>query len=453
MSWETDTRTEIKLTSPSSLKAKGAASSFVDKVSAVAASITDQPQSGVFTALWRGGERTREKKLGQFDPPKFLGTIVQDLGNKSWLYPITFYFDGINHHKTAENFAKACEESGAWEIVHPVKGTKMLQLISCREVFNPIDSGNITEFETQWIEPANVQVTVSTVNLASQILAAINDFKDTASDFITTAKNIRADSYAAVQSYANTINGVVGFTDSIVNELAATKYLIKDSYETAKTSFTNAMAAFGITDPDTTEVVVAVLDVMLSITGEESDFQVNKNALDDIVDKIETLSPEKTDDKAYNTASAQEMTIVCVLLSLIQGLLNATFTSRSDVISAVEALTAFWRKSIDLIDTIQNLFGYVDIDEQYYALLGTYTRLMNLYTSGLLFLLQQFYNLKKEIKKTLKRNESPLSITVREYGGLGVNDENYDLFLTSNNLHGDDILFLQAGREITIYVD
>ena len=43
-------------------------------------------------------------------------------------------------------------------------------------------------------------------------------------------------------------------------------------------------------------------------------------------------------------------------------------------------------------------------------------------------------------------------ITIDEYGELGDNDINYDLFISSNNLKGNDILLLEAGREVVVYV-
>jgi hypothetical protein len=40
---------------------------------------------------------------------------------------------------------------------------------------------------------------------------------------------------------------------------------------------------------------------------------------------------------------------------------------------------------------------------------------------------------------------------VTEYGSLGDADANYDLFVRSNNLSGNDILLIPAGREVVIY--
>ena len=82
------------------------------------------PELNKFEALWKNGDRGASKKLGVFDPPKFAGSIVQDLDVKSTTFPIICYFDGFNHIKKAKKFEKALRtEKGRWDIGHPVYGS------------------------------------------------------------------------------------------------------------------------------------------------------------------------------------------------------------------------------------------------------------------------------------------------------------------------------------------
>lgn len=92
MSWMNETREEITFRSPSYVKSQGGG--LIEAAKSAAFGV-----AGEFVALWRNNERTFEKKLGMFDPPHFQGTIVQDLGVKSTLYPLTVYFDGMYHHR------------------------------------------------------------------------------------------------------------------------------------------------------------------------------------------------------------------------------------------------------------------------------------------------------------------------------------------------------------------
>jgi hypothetical protein len=89
----------------------------------------------------------------------------------------------------------------------------------------------------------------------------------------------------------------------------------------------------------------------------------------------------------------------------------------------------------------------MDIDKQFISQSVGYSTVQNLYALTMQYLLSQFFNLKTEKRFTLKNKRSPLEITVTEYGTL----DDYDLFIESNQLSGDEILILPAGKEIVIY--
>ncbi len=89
----------------------------------------------------------------------------------------------------------------------------------------------------------------------------------------------------------------------------------------------------------------------------------------------------------------------------------------------------------------------MDIDKQFISQSVGYSTVQNLYALTMQYLLSQFFNLKTEKRFTLKNKRSPLEITVTEYGTL----DDYDLFIESNQLTGDEILILPAGKEIVIY--
>lgn len=92
------------------------------------------------------------------------------------------------------------------------------------------------------------------------------------------------------------------------------------------------------------------------------------------------------------------------------------------------------------------------IDKQFHSQIGTYTQVENAFGLTMQYLISQFFNLKTEKRITLKKQRSPLEITVTEYGSLGDNEENYQLFLDSNQLSCDEILLLPRGKEVVIYV-
>ena len=106
------------------------------------------PDGNIFEAAWQGNSRSMDKKLGLFEFPKVKGTKVQDLDIGSARYPLTIFFVGENNDQESDRFFKACRERGVWTVIHPVRGSLNLQLISVTENIQPVESGNVTQFDT-----------------------------------------------------------------------------------------------------------------------------------------------------------------------------------------------------------------------------------------------------------------------------------------------------------------
>jgi prophage DNA circulation protein len=439
MSWEFDLASEISLTPPSKIGFPSiSASDFLGMV----------PQTGPYYAKWRANDRTREKKLGIFSPPNVNGDIVQDLGLKSTLYPLTLYFDGINHHITADNFFKSCEESGVWEINHPVHGLMLLQLVSVQENCNPVEFGNYTQIETHWMEPAEAIGYGAGLSAIGMILAAANFILDA----ITQFKQLRSDLYSALTAASGTMNKLAGFADSIVKEISATSALAQESYESFRSAFTNAVNNFGIVNPDPTDMAEA-FDNLISapVTASES-YSTTFATYNNYIEQIVTLTPSGATVQDVNAALALEFGISAALAAIIRLIYNSVFKSRAEIVAAMENLQDVFDSTIAALEVVQENTSENYIDKQYYSQSKAYTSLVYMFSLAMQYLISQFFNLKTEKRITTKTPRSPLEITVTEYGSLGKDDANYDLFIESNNLTGNDILILPAGKEIIIYV-
>jgi hypothetical protein len=67
-------------------------------------------------------------------------------------------------------------------------------------------------------------------------------------------------------------------------------------------------------------------------------------------------------------------------------------------------------------------------------------------------LLSVLFDLEIERIIVLDRPRSPLEVCITELSANAGNiDALYPAFLKQNNLHGNDILLLEAGREVKIY--
>jgi prophage DNA circulation protein len=111
------------------------------------------PSGQQFVAKWQRNNREAEKMIGEHSFPGRTGTVFQDLATKAGRYPLGFYFDGPDNDLWAAAFFEAFNEIGPWMVEHPVYGLIKLQPLRITEVTDPTDSGNITEFQSEWAEP------------------------------------------------------------------------------------------------------------------------------------------------------------------------------------------------------------------------------------------------------------------------------------------------------------
>jgi hypothetical protein len=131
------------------------------------------PLGSQFFAKWIRTPRTVDKKLGIHQFPGVNGEVVQDLALNSSRYSIQFFFDGPDHDITSILFAEALKEKGLWQVEHPVEGFLGLQPISITKNDDPVESGNITEFSSEWIEPID-EITLKT---ARELAGVVDELK------------------------------------------------------------------------------------------------------------------------------------------------------------------------------------------------------------------------------------------------------------------------------------
>jgi len=437
MSWEFDLRDEVELISPN---------------------------NNFHYAKWRENDRSFEKKLGIFSPPNFKGEIVQDMGVKATLWPLTLYFTGKdgpypsfgnNHHKDAEKFYKSCrEEVGQWEITHPVRGALVLQLVSYTEKMNPVENGSFTIVETSWIEPANVERIVS---LDSTLLSMLLSAASFILDAIDTFKQIRADAYASLASVAGTLNKIANLADNILKQISATDALAQESYNTLRAAFNNAIDNFGIDDPDPTAAAEALAEMVATPVEASEDFGTSFSFYNDSINSFAGLAPTGVTEQDYNTVLSQEFGINTALAAIVKLISVSTFSSRADIVSAMDNLTNLFTSTVAILDGVQENFSDNELSKQYFSLSKSYTSLVEMFSLAMQYLISQFYNLKVEKRFTLKNRMAVLDLVIQEHGDVGNTDitpfgENYDIFISSNHLSGNDIIILPAGREVVIYV-
>jgi len=315
------------------------------------------PELNTFSALWKNNDRSGEKNLGIFSAPDMNGEIVQDKGRKSVKYPLTVFFEGFNHYTEANKFFKALgDEKGQWEIIHPTKGSLILQLIDYKELIDPVGTGNYTVFETNWIEPANIERLIAPDEFGALLLLEI---LDTISNAIAAVQQLRADLYSAVQSALATIDKVKRLTDKIMSEYAATQDLINDAWNQAKETLEIMQEEFQevASDPEVVEDLLDAFFDIITIPLQAGDDYTTRTALyTELIDAIITSAPTETTPEGYNASLFHEFAMVSTLCALCQIIATTNFSTRTEVVNAIDNLSLKFTEVIESLETIQDRF-------------------------------------------------------------------------------------------------
>jgi hypothetical protein len=306
----------------------------------------------------------------------------------------------------------------------------------------PVENANCTEISMSWLEPAVIETLASKDQLFSKLKNAIS----TAVSSLILLQQARSDAFSTIQSAISIYNKTVGLCDAILQQPSETDEIINEIYNSARAAFTSAVNNFVPSAPDFSDIAASESEIILSIS-ELPDFQVIFMAYDDLLTEIENLNIETQD-----AAQSKEFSLLNIFFGLANSILSAEFETRVSVISAIENLTAGFQQILNALDEIQEKFSDGTIDKQFFCQTENYQQVYNIFADCIRYLLSLFFSLQSERRFTLKIDRSPIEITVSEYGSLGDNDENYNIFLKSNQLSGDEILLLPAGREVVIYV-
>lgn len=406
------------------------------------------PQGNTFEAFWRGNSITFEKKLGIFNFPGVAGAKVQDLDVTANLYPLNLFFEGRDQDLESERFASALKERGTWVIIHPTKGKKSLQLVSVDEKVEPVESGNITEFVTQWIEPLNDQIIVSTAQLAAAIISQTDNSNISSGDQLST--NIFQNSFKETSAIEIAINSVV---NAVTNNLAVLYEPIAEINARVTSIIRGIQDTISATVIDVAGLagqIQNLIQLPLLATNDIESRLANYTGL--INDIIANITVDTADQANKNTISVKEIAQVSALVAVAQISATGLLATRNQAIDTSDEVRNLFTSVTNDLDSAQELFKNSDIDVQYFSESQSFSDTYLIISQAVAYLLQASFDLAIERTFVLETPRAPIEITITEYGGLGESDSNYDLFIESNNLKGQEIIILPAGREVVVYV-
>jgi hypothetical protein len=413
------------------------------------------PNGNEFTAKWEGDERNKTKKLGIFSYPLIAGNIIQDLDVDSTHYKMSIFFDGKDCDIVSSSFFKAAGERGCWTITHPTYGFLELQLISIKELNAPVASGGIVAVETEWIEPIDESTLMTAAEIAAAADASIDDLNVSAAEQF--AASLDVSTQALQESVSTVVNGVTSLTDAALGPLVVTVDALSSAINIIQNGITDTLNASAL---DVFSLAGQMQQLIQLPSLANADLHAKQDAYSKLTDDLISGLPGASEHKSVknkNSILVFELSLSSVLavnakIATMGGEGQSGAVTRTETVDAAISVSAALNEITESLDESQKNYKDELFQSQYFSQQKSFQDAAHLTALAVQYLLLSVFNLKTERRFILSRARSPLEIASAEYRGLGAADANYDLFLESNNLQGDEIYLLPAGREVIIYV-
>lgn len=405
------------------------------------------PDGATFIAKWFGDSRTARKQLGLFNYPKVDKQIAQDLGIAGIAYPLTIAFDGPDNDLESTRFFEALEARGRWLIDHPTKGRLFLQPVSFKETIAPIESGSITLFQTEWLDVALSSSVISVEQLSALVesqktaveIASLNQLIDLSDQStIENIQTIKSTTEKSLAIYDQTIKPLADLSESVSAQVEAIRRGIDDTLSSSPIDMTVLGGQ-----------IQALVRGPAVITGDVLEIL---QTYQDFIDKVLVIPT--------NVATRTERNIIAIMeifsISANESSNLISVRSKPDTrVAAISSLTVIsdqFIKITDALDVLQETYIDQLIENQYFSQSESFVESSIMSSQTIAFLLSISFDLAIEKRFALKEDRAPIEIAITEYGELGDEDANFDLFINTNALKSDQILMLPAGFEVVVYV-
>jgi hypothetical protein len=428
-----------------------------DWAARLAASIEMTSPSGKqFSPKWQGNARSFDKKLGIFSYPKLVGNVVQDLEANSARYPLTLSFDGKDNDLTAATFFEAAREKGPWDVIHPVHGYVQLQLISISEQVQPVASGGITVFDTEWIEPIDPDELVTARELQSKTEEAIKDLNiSAAQQFADNVTQAAASATNAIASAASTVAAIMDVaTSPLFDSLDALNSVVNATQTALQSTITQAEI---ITDSLAGQIQqLAQLPALGSGSG-SSKLDAFSNVIDAVSERLPLTGLASSGDVEIlkNGVAVNELALNAAVGAIAKAAIVSSLVTRADALVLAGRLGDLFTTITANLDATQEAFSGQPADLQYASNGQAFADANNVITLATRYLLAVAPDLKIERRQILDEPKTPVQIVLEAYGELGADGELLDLFIEVNKLgdalDGNGILVLDRGSEVVTY--
>jgi hypothetical protein len=415
---------------------------------------TSPETSTEFSAKWLDTRKSADKKVGLFDYPNIQGTVAQDLKTSSNRFSTTIRFtDYENNDLHARDFyAVLGRESGRWTVIDPAYGQLGLQPISIEES-KTSTRGGFTEVRINWIEDIDPEKLQTQRELAGLVdgqcsVVQLNSIEQ----FVETCDQTNRALRSVIE---NTTDGIGNVVDFVLSPLFAAEDLVSGAMTSVRLGIQASIDETLLPLRELAGQIQNLVNIPL-LASNDTKARIRKYGV--LREQLIYLLPGNsqavtptwaTPEEQRNNNVTAELASVSSLVAFSQIVLTADdITTRSKALDlAQQAIDAFVGV-IDEYDLQQEASKNENLEDQYFAASKIYNDILKLLGLTLSYLHSKISDLKIERTFTLSEARSTAEVCITEIGSL----DEYDTLININNLKGSEILWLPAGKEITVNV-
>lgn len=387
-----------------------------------------------YTPLWPASSVTKEVEFNitEFNFPGTDGTFVDRRRPKGAKYAMDIVFQGLDHLDTARSFETSAKDTRPWVVEHPLYGRLTVQPVSLTFDNTTLNNSRVTGTLIETIEQSSLVLSDDPPDF---IQGLKNDVDTTGQPTFTYVFETPDDSLRATYSelyFSGENSGAPQFQQEEYANL----------FNQANAAILNAT-----NDP------LAALRSIQQLLGYPAYLEISvKNRLDIFKQQLDQLfagvgkinNPEGKPLFEFNAGSV--ISSMCVATALP---LSTDYVNVAQVVDVINELIIVENTFIGVLDSIQTPNGG-DTDSYVpdYPFINSVITIID-YTISNLFNIALGA---RQERRIFLEYDSNLIVQAHRFYGLGLTDEELELFRTSNNIGLSEILLLRHGRELVYYI-
>lgn len=408
-----------------------------DYIERIRQAVYRSPGGDEFVLQFDDVERSGGKKAAVHEFPQQDKASVQDLGNQAEKFPMSVYFTGADYDQQADAFWAALSERGTGFLQHPRYGDIPVLPLTWSQTEKLVDGLGRADFKVDFI-----QVRTDTVFPVTSVAAAAAVDAATSAAIEQSAGDA-ADAFAPANAADKA--GVKSQVTNWLNEFKAAFKTVTAISESVQAEINKAVSAITTGLDDLIEAPLELFNSLANLAAMPAKIVTN------VVNKVDAYREQIVAVAQSIPATYTQAVTVCEGIFYAFGGASAASTvgdirTRGDAISAADTMDDIRVTVEQAIEAIEDAVpGFRAGPEVMGALIEAAA-------TARASLLDRAYSLKAERRLTLASERTALDLIAELYpDGVADLDAALDEFISTNDLQGDEVLLVPAGREVVYY--